>query len=324
MNNPVLSFCIPTCDRPNELNNLLRQVIPQLVKKSSHVELIIKDDSSSNDNLEAENLFNESGLEGGYYRGLKEGLDQANIFIVTHAKGDFVWWCGDDEEIIPGAIDKVFDIINNNHISYIFMNFITHGNTSAANKDIEGVMNVNEFIEIAGTDMTLLSTGVFNRKEALKAIDVAMTYVGTHFASQPLILSAMIGQENQEQNIYFVGKPFLINHPTELTKEGLFWDGVYTFGVIYYKLLYEFSPPIERASIRKYLKRNFGHIWRGLVIDWIRRDIPAPRNRLWELKIYWSYAEYWLAFLIFMMPKKFVALALKLYKFFVKKHYMQP
>ena len=213
---PKLSFCIPTCGRPDELCNLLRQILPQLEERSSEVELIIKDDSPDGMNLEAEKLFKKSGLSGYYYKGLKEGLDLANIFLATHAKGEYLWWCGDDEEVLPGAIEKIFDILKNRNVSFIFMNFLTFGNSRAANQGVDGLMNVDDFIQVAGTDMTLLSTGVFQREIGLKALKVAEKYVGTAFASQPFILSAMIGNRNSDKCVYFLGKPYLINHPTKL------------------------------------------------------------------------------------------------------------
>lgn len=319
---PRLSFCIPTCNRPNELQRLLQQLIPQLLKYSDQVELIIKDDSDVIINNNAEEIFNNSNLHGVYYRGIREGLDKANIFLAKKATGDFVWWCGDDEELVEGAISKVIEILKSEEIDFIFANYRLPNIGIAANQDVNRLVDGNELIKIAGTNITLLSTGIYRRSLGLKGLLLAEKYIGTAFASQPIIFHA-ITSDISSKRIYFLGEPFLINHPTVLTEDGLFYDGVRAFGVTYFHLINEFCPPLDKNVVNEFLKNNFGHIWRGLIIDWVRRNIPAPRNRLWELRMYARFPEYWVAFVIFMLPKNLVRIILYVYKLFYKKHYKQ-
>ena len=114
----LLSFCIPTCNRPEELSWLLTTLLPQL---TDDVELFIKDDSVDN---KSEDLVKEMLLDSNvnfrYFHGEKEGIDEANIFIAEHARGKFVWWFGDDDELLPGALERVLSAIKKTRIYVLF------------------------------------------------------------------------------------------------------------------------------------------------------------------------------------------------------------
>jgi len=321
---PILSFCIPTYNRPKELERLLRGVVPQFVPFADSIEFVFKDDSPNNDSEQlARAILDAAGLSYHYYRGEKKGIDPANLFIAEHAIGDFVWWCGDDDEVLPGAVERIMQVIKYTpDLAFIFVNAIAGGQTAPAVAGPDRFFkNGSEFLAYVGAAMTLLSTGVFRREVGLRALPLARKYVGTAFASQPLILEAI----TSGGKVYQLSGPYLLNHLTELKKgQNLFYDGVKAFGVTYYNLLRDFRHKFDTGAVRAYHKKNFGHIWRGLVIDWIRRDIPAPRNRLWELRMYWTLPEYWLAVVVYICPKPVVKAGLKMYKKIVPRTYGRP
>lgn len=320
-NNIILSVCIPTCNRPDEFRRCLGRFLPEI---TSEMEILIRDDSSNSksENI-AKKMLDSAGVNYRYYRGKKEGLDVANIFIAENAKGEFVWWFGDDDEILPGALNKVFKIIKEiPDISFLFVDFIVEGSKyPAVNMSEERLFkDASEFLEIVGVDMTLLSTGVFRRTDAIKGLPTARKYVGSHLASQPLLFEAL----TSGGKIYYLKGPFILNFPTKLAKgDNLFWDGVKTFGVRYFDILQEYKNRFSKKAFKRHLARNFGHIWRGLIIGWIIRDTEAPRKRIWELKRYWNLLEFWVALIIFLMPKTVVKILYKLYKKVFKRHYRE-
>lgn len=317
----LLSFCIPTLNRPNEMRVLLTSLIPQL---TSETELLIKDDSTSDETeFLVKTLLENTNISFRYFRGKKEGIDPANIFIAENARGKFVWWFGDDDELLPNAIARALAAINANpNLGFIWINFLVGGipGLSARKQGPDKILKTGDaFLEDVGIDMTLLSTGIFRREAALPALPIAKKYVGSHFASQPLIFEAV----SSGKETLVILEPYIVNHPTILAKgQGLFWDGVKTMGVAYFDILMEFKNKFSRRAIRKVLARNFGHIWRGLIIGWIRRDTEAPRRRIFELLRYWTYPEFYPAIFLFLLPKFLVATLLSLYKLVCKKSYL--
>lgn len=318
----LLSFCIPTLNRPHEMKALLTSLIPQLTDET---ELLIKDDSSSDETeFLVKTLLAPTNISYRYVRGKKEGIDPANVFIAENAKGKFVWWFGDDDELLPNAIQRVLTTIHKYpELGFIWINLFMGevGGRSAKPVGPDVLLkNGDAFLSEVGIDMTLLSTGIFRRDVALPALPLARKYIGTHFASQPLIFEAV----SSGRETLVIAEPFIVNHPTQLAKDqGLFWDGVKTFGVAYFDILMEFKQKFSRRAIRKVLARNFGHMWRGLIIGWIRRDTEAPRRRIPELLRYWTYPEFYPAILLFLLPKPLVTFLLFAYKLVFRKSYLQ-
>ena len=77
----------------------------------------------------------------------------------------------------------------------------------------------------------------------------------------------------------------------------------------------------HQKGTRAFLKRNFPHIWRGLIIDWVRIEMPRPTASLWALKRSSINLEYWQALLLSLFTKNVIRLMPAVYKFFFKKHF---
>lgn len=317
-----LSFCIPTYNRPEEFKRLFESLIPQITPE---VEIVIRDDSTD---MKTEELVKSHPLfpsQIQYYHGEKIGIDRANLFIATHARGEYVWWFGDDDVLFSNAIEKVLRCIKENkNLSYLFVNFLSDG--SSAPGVLAGESRLfrdgNEFLEKVNLNITLLSTGVFRRVDALPALPLGEKHVGTAFGSQPLLLEAL----SCGGGVYYIAEPLFLNYPSILVPgQNLFYDGVITFGIAYSNILNDFKKKIPARTRRTFLGINFGHLWRGLVIGWLMRGTPAPRKRLKELfPHYWSYPGFWLATFVFLLPKKLVFMGYKFFKLFVKHSYRRP
>jgi glycosyltransferase involved in cell wall biosynthesis len=317
-----LSFCIPTYNRPKEFKRLFESLMLQVTPE---VEVVIRDDSTDTTTeqcVKSHPLF-PSQIQ--YYHGEKIGIDRANLFIASHATGEYVWWFGDDDVLFPGAIEKVLHCIKTNaNLSFIFVNFRAEGSISPGVNIGESrlLRDGNEFLEKVNLNMTLLSTGVFRRTDALPAMPLGEKHVGTAFGSQPLLLEAL----SCGGGVYYIAEPLFLNYPSILVAgQNLFYDGVITFGIAYCNILNDFKKKIPYRTRRIFLGINFGHLWRGLVIGWLMRETPAPRKRLKELfPYYWSYPGFWVATLIFLLPKKVALLGYRLFKVFVKHSYRRP
>lgn len=120
-NNKLISICIPSYNRPDELYRLLNSIDSQQKEK---FEIIICEDKSPKreeintivkkyiSEVEYEVKYFENEINLGYDKNLRE--------LVSKATGDFIVFMGDDDTFIPNAFDKLIDFLEtNNTLGYV-------------------------------------------------------------------------------------------------------------------------------------------------------------------------------------------------------------
>ena len=100
---PRLSIYIPTFRRP-ELANLLQSLAPQL---RSDVEVIISDNDGSAAGIVQEQLADVSCRVDYSTRRNNIGGDANIMRAYEVAEADWVWILGDDDQLLPGAVDQI-------------------------------------------------------------------------------------------------------------------------------------------------------------------------------------------------------------------------
>src|SRR5215469_7631915 len=104
---PLLTIAIPTYNRSMYLAQLLEILAPQLINKPL-VELMISDNSSSDDTPAVVKSFIAQGLSCRYIRNESNiGPDANFLQCFEKANGKYVWIFGDDDLIIPGGVSKI-------------------------------------------------------------------------------------------------------------------------------------------------------------------------------------------------------------------------
>lgn len=113
MKEPFISICIPSYNRPDNLYRLL-ETIDSI--RDSDIEIVICEDCSPKrkeirkkveefkkiSKYAINYIENEKNL--GYDKNLKE--------LIKNAKGEWIIFMGDDDEFIPGALDKLINFLN--------------------------------------------------------------------------------------------------------------------------------------------------------------------------------------------------------------------
>lgn len=120
----LLSICIPTFNRKNSLQNCLNSIlISDKFSRNFDYEVCVSDNCSEDDvssiifefkkklnitfNINPENL----------------GFSRNAIKCISMAKGKFVWMIGDDDLILPNALNRIKSlIINNLNVDFFFLN----------------------------------------------------------------------------------------------------------------------------------------------------------------------------------------------------------
>ena len=258
-----------------------------------------------------------------YFHDSRIGLDAANLFLLENASGDYVWFFGDDDELVDGGIKAVLNLIdNNNNLNFIWANFALSDKSNLAVDRINGFFESrDDILDSLGTSIGLLSTYIVKRNAAIKGLERAKKHVhGFSFASTAVVLYAA----SEPGRSYFLRGPFVLCNPTTMDEiksntikdGGIYNDGFITYGIYFLELIKDFKDRFSSKSIRKILKVNFSSLWRGMLVGWVGGWDTPKGKRIQMLKYYWSYPEFWVAFPIMLLPRWMVIAFYKFYKIF--------
>lgn len=107
----LLSICIPTYNRPESLDNCLNSLAKQ---KEKNFEVCISDNCSKADIKKIIRPYKKK-LKIKFNRNNKNLGFALNLLKVSSmAKGEYIWFIGDDDLLVPGAIKHLFRLIKRN------------------------------------------------------------------------------------------------------------------------------------------------------------------------------------------------------------------
>lgn len=326
MNNepPLISFCIPTYNRPDEFERLLHGLLPQVTKE---IEIVIRDDSSNNLTYDIVNrlLFN-TDISYKYFRGNKIGADLAQLFLLEKSEGKYIWWFGDDDEILPGAIQKLISIVKNDKdIDFIWINFCYGFDSKLAINLPESryFKDKNEVLDILGKNIGLLSTMFIKREKGILFLQLGINNsIGFGFA----VLVPVLGTLTQNGKLYFLKGPYIYNNPTSIEEikkitnnnGKIINNGFDVYGIIFYNIIMLYKDEFSRKSIKNILNKNLYYLWRGMIVGWIGGWDTPKGKRFKMFRYYWNYSEFWKAIIPLCLPKIINKYAYLLYKLYIK------
>ncbi len=316
--NIFLSIVIPTRNQEGALATTLESILPQL---TDEVEVVVNDNSTNTKTADImRERFQNPRIR--YFRdqaGL--GIDRYVLLGTERARGAFVWWFGDDL-FEPDALSYALSVLKQNpHISFMWVNSI---NVDANNHRFPSLpytedklwKDGNEALKDASSLLAFFSATIF-RKADVADIDTTMmnAFIGLgwiHFYIALYLLS--------KPNIFYcVRKPLLEVRPTPAGKAT--YDRFNMFAVNYYKVASEFRDRFSRDSMRVLLASNFGGVWRGVLVGWLR-GYDTPKKKVGVIfRYYRNLPEAWVAMFLFLMPKPIIAFIYFVYKKILRRTY---
>ncbi len=313
---PILSFCIPTRNRPKQLERLLIRLVSQLTPE---VEVMILDDST--DNL-SESVAKKYLPNARYVRGEKVGLDLATMYLLEYATGRWMWYFSDDDELEPKAIPSILGVLKQYpDIDFMWVNFFYDNRKRIAVNQGEGFFrDRNDVLETVKTNMGLMSTLILRRDAGLPYLSLGKKHsVGFAYAILIPILGALTGNGK-----FYLMKPLVTQSSFSITeikeiihKRGddynLFFD---IYGINFYNTINLFKDGFSRKAIRTVQKVNFAGLWRGILVGWINGCDTPKGKRLRMMKYFWRFPEAWIALTLFLIPLSINKILFRLYKVF--------
>ena len=119
MTQPVLNIIIPTLKRPDTLRYTLRTVLNQ---QYDNYTIIVSDNFSNDETQELVSSFNDKRIK--YINpGRRLSMSRHWEFALQHVTEGFVTILGDDDGMLPGALQKVASIIQKNKVDAVGWRF---------------------------------------------------------------------------------------------------------------------------------------------------------------------------------------------------------
>lgn len=208
-NMPILSICIPTCNRSTYLSNTLAQLTKEKIfKDTDDVEIVISDNCSSDDTEDlCRKYVNKFGKKIVYYRQAENILDKNFAFVLGLANGKFAKLNNDNIFFRPGELEKFVSFLKNDAQDLVFQ-------TNNKKDSSPYICNsFNELLEKVSYSITWIG-GFCIKSKIFKSLKDPDRYAHLYF-SQVDILARVMGN-GSAISIY----PNIVMDQISLSKKG--------------------------------------------------------------------------------------------------------
>lgn len=210
MNAKLLSICIPTYNRNDELKKLYDNFLSIVAKNlKDDIEIIVCDNSIPHKANINERLFKDTGVT--YYANEKNLGFAGNVLKCYRlARGKFIWLLPDNDDILTDEFFRLFKYLkmNQNNIDAVFLRFkwqdvFYREQTSSFPK----VTCINDFFKQNIVPFVLLSNAIVRRN--LDNFDIIAEKFSNNDFVQIVLHSMAI---NQSQRLSFYPNPIIYYH----------------------------------------------------------------------------------------------------------------
>ncbi len=118
-----ISICIPTYNRAIHLSNCLQSIISNKSRSAIDFEVCVSDNCSADETEEVVRRA-QASLDIKYQKNPRNlGIPQNFLNVVAMAEGEFVWLIGDDDLLMPYALEKLDGLIDKHpHVDFFYVN----------------------------------------------------------------------------------------------------------------------------------------------------------------------------------------------------------
>lgn len=319
--NILLSICIPTYNRADYLRDAVTYVLPAINNMNGLVELIISDNCSNDGTLEILKRLPQNPWIHYFRNKTNEGPVKNGLNCIELAKGEYIWFVGDDDVIRPEGLNHLLCVIQKHmDIDYFVANTITLGNeqrniissifsseevlrkmnTKYSDLSDKQIRSFNEYLDPSFDPLFLgaMMCNIIRRsvwQRGLVGLDTSApmgTAVGTYLVCCVLART-------------MVGKPsFYVGFPCSIAFWGhQEWQGF--LPIIYAHTFYSVLDYYEKNGIEHWRIdkcRRYLHLNSGIAIYRLAIFRSLPGRELFSLRShliqYWKHYELWIGLLI--------------------------
>jgi abequosyltransferase len=307
INQPLLSICIPTYNRPNELRQtlsiLLRQSENLPEKFKDKIQYIVSDNHSDYNILALIAEFAESLAIQSIVQHYNIGPTLNFEYCFRHAKGKHVLILSDDDHLVDGGLYKILACLERYEPDVVFLPFTPQPKLNAEASCTQ-FLERNQFLERVGYLPTLISSCIFKR-ELIQ--DVLGHYLETNMHHYNYFLHAI-----ERGRRFEIFSQQMLSCPYEHNKGGYDWFAV--FGEQFFRIVDEFEASRTNRSVLREIQRKM--LVERIIPIFLNRRIhgytinqESHEDSLRHIfLIVWKrcrgFAAFWLVFLpIFLLPR---------------------
>ncbi len=311
-----LSFCIVTCNQPNQLERLLKSLI---VQDLEGVEIIIRDDSIDNKSkLLVDKYLHKMDIE--YYHLEANGVDVAIQHVVKKAKGQYIWLFGDDVlELDAFRRIKIY-LKDFGNLDFIYLNSsnLNKDNTSIKERNNIVTYNKDKFLALIKDQLGFMSALIFKKEIIKTAVVNDETVIGTHWI---MLYSSLFAIVHGERLLYLSDIYFWGDEKTAGEKR--WYDHYEVHAIRFAREVVKFKDDFSSGEIRSLISYKFNICWRAVLVERAQgfhegfaSHTPKFKN---TLATFWSYPACYIALFFFTLPRGFVSHCYRYYSTINKK-----
>jgi abequosyltransferase len=307
-----LSFCIPTFNQPESIEKTLKSFLSQDIER---VEIVIRDDSN---NFETEKIVTEylTKLPIRYFHMQKDGgIDGAFLFLSREARGQYIWWFGDDI-LVPGVIQRILGILRfNPMIDFIYLNStdLNGVNFSIQSDGSKYFVDRNEVLVELKDQLGFCSAMLFRKEILSLGFEKAENFIGTCWVTLFLVLNVLV----EGKTFFFLNDSNFLSESKPLG-EARWYDSFLVHGINFAIIVNQFKGKFKHSAVRNVLAEKFSKSWRAVVVERALGFNAGFAKSNFSLKIlfrlYWSYPEFYIGVPIMFLPRGMLFRLYNLYK----------
>ncbi len=311
MASKLLSFCIPTYGQPEHIRQILEKLLDQ---DMDGVEIVIRDDSPDD---ETQKVISDylTKLPMRYFHMDKQGIDRAFLFLSQEARGDFVWWFGDDL-IETGTMARVTRFLKSNpHVDLMYINStdLSGEHYSIQLGSSRFFIDQNEALSELKDQLGFCSAILFKKETLALGFEKAEKFIGTAWVTLFLVLHAL----TSGKHFYFLDGTNFKSEPKPMG-ESRWYDSFLVHGINFAVVLHHFENRFNRKTLHELLTYKFSRSWRAVVVErahGFKTGFAAAKLHLPKLvRLYWRYPEFYIAVPMMLLPRPVLAGLYRSYK----------
>ena len=286
-NDYKLTIAIPTYNRLDKLKICLERLLTQ--EKVQEIEIIVSDNASIDGTKDyMENLVrNNPNIS--YYRNEKNvGPDRNFLNCYNRAKGEYILLLGDDDYLLPHAVDRLLRTLKNNPV-FVHLNTcgilceepFAAGEPRWKENGLMIYQDRDKILKEIGIYITFMSSLVL-KTELVQQIDNKECYIGTYFIQSYIALCTM-----KEQGTYIIDT---FNYLAASGNQTIGYDLYEVWFYNYHKLLFEGgrSGGFSEETLSEVFYISLKGMIKGFVV---RFRCNCENQKNWNRKYIWPTLE---------------------------------
>ena len=210
MNQPIISICIPTYSRAENLKECLDGFVCQFKNQdiSRQVEIIVSDNASEDNTREVVEEFQKQYSNIKYFRNdTNIGSSKNFLSALNKASGKYVWLFGDDDVVEKNSLKLILRKIGAKNYSAILLNFSQGEHYNPRIKILNNSLRIFRDKEYPDSKLFFLGRDsknfyginallaiILNREEYQKNKEFIREYLGTcYYQSYAFLITALTG-----------------------------------------------------------------------------------------------------------------------------------